>query len=109
MPTLPNKVTIGPLVYRITDDEVEHLREVTAEGDTWGTIKYGHGLIVLNPEQSDSHKRLSLLHECLHGCWHLTEFAHQEDEDPIRRITGPLLDVLRRNPDLVAYLLAEDA
>ena len=106
---LPKKVTVGPLAYRVTDDEVEHLRECATDGgDTWGTIKYGRGLILLNPEQDESHKRLALLHECLHACWHLTDFAHQDDEDPVRRITGPLLDVLRRNPELVAYLCAED-
>jgi hypothetical protein len=104
---LPDKVAIGPLTYHITEDEIEHLREAAAEGDTWGTIKYGKELILLNPDQGASHKRLALLHECLHGCWHLTEFSHQEDEDPIRRITGPLLDMLRRNPALVAYLLEE--
>ncbi len=108
--SLPNKVIVGPLTYRITDDEVEQLRE-TAENEgnaSWGTIKYGRGLIVLNPEQDESHKRLALFHECLHACWHLTDFAHEDDEDPVRRITGPLLDTLRRNPDLVAYLLAEE-
>ena len=107
---LPEKVVIGPLTYRITDDEAEHLRQTVADdGDSsWGMIKYGKGLILLNPEQDASHTRLALFHECLHGCWHLTDFGHQEDEDPIRRIAGPLLDMLRRNPDLVAYLLAED-
>lgn len=107
--TLPNEVVIGPLVFRVTDDELEHRRADATDGDdTFGRIQYGKGFIILDHEQAPSHKRLSLLHECLHGCWHLSDAGHMDDEDAIRRLSAPLLDMLRRNPDLVAYLLTEE-
>lgn len=106
---LPDRVVIGPLVFSVTEDEIERLHADVADGDTtFGRIQYGKGRIILDAEQSAAHKRMALLHECLHGCWHLTDFEHKDDEDPIRRITGLLLDMLRRNPDLIAYLLVED-
>lgn len=106
---LPERVEIGPLVFSITDGETEHLRAVQDnDGAIWGKIHYPKGEIILDPNQSPSHKRLALLHECLHGVWHLSDRAHESDEDIIRQICAPLLDMLRRNPDLVAYLLSED-
>ena len=63
---------------------------------------------ILSPDQNDAHKRMALLHEVLHGCWHLTDKAHQDDEAAIRILAGPLLDTLRRNPLLVAYLVEDD-
>jgi|GEM_PF-3502597 hypothetical protein len=106
---LPDNVQIGPLVFRVTDDELEKRRADATDGDdTFGRIEYGKGLIILDYEQSASHKRMALLHECLHGCWHVSEPGHLDDEDAIRRLSAPLLDMLRRNPVLVAYLLAEE-
>ena len=106
---LPEKVTIGPLVFRVTDDTAEHNQGVVEDlHDTYGRIRYSKGLIILDPNQTDAHKRITLLHEIMHGCWHLGDRSHKNDEKAIRSLTAPLLDVLRRNPDLVAYLLAED-
>lgn len=110
MSTLPEHVQIGPQRYTVTADPVEHARWVKADGmDTWGSIKYGLGKIILEPDQGADHMRLALLHEVLHGCWHLTDRNHDADEDCIRRLAGPLLDTLRRNPALVAFLVDEDA
>lgn len=73
--------------------------------DTYGRIKYAQGQIILDPNQSAPHKRMTLLHEVLHGCWHIGDRSHKNDEKAIRALTGPLLDALRRNPELVAYLM----
>jgi hypothetical protein len=106
---LPTQIAIGPLVYAVTDDRAEH-NSISAESgeSTWGRILYAKGQIILNPEQNDAHKRYALLHEALHGCWHVGTRSHEDDEAAIRALACPLLDMLRRNPDLVAYLLAED-
>ena len=107
--TLPAKVMIGPLGYDVTDDRAAFAQMVAEDmTSTWGYIRYGEGRIILNPNQNEAHKRMCLLHECLHGCWHLSDRDHQDDEQPILALAAPLLDVLRRNPDLLAYLLAED-
>jgi hypothetical protein len=106
---LPAKIQIGPLSFSVTDDKVEHNQAVVDDLDaTYGRIQYAQGKIVLDPDQNEGHRRYVLLHEVLHGCWHIGDRSHKNDEKAIRALTGPLLDVLRRNPDLVAYLMSED-
>jgi Zn-dependent peptidase ImmA (M78 family) len=106
--TVPTQVQIGPLAYTIVDDERRYLKMATdAEQAMWGQIFYGQSEIVLNPDQGDQHKRLALLHEVLHGVWHLHDKGHESDEDVLRSITADLLDTLRRNPELVSYLVAD--
>lgn len=108
MTGLPERIQIGPLCYTVTDDEARH-NKVAAdnEGALWAKIFYGKPEIVLSPDQDVQHKRIALLHECLHGVWHLHDDTHDNDEELLRAMTADLLDMLRRNPELVAYLTAE--
>lgn len=109
MSDLPQTITIGPLIYTVKADEASHAREVwKSSKDSWGAINYGPGEIILDPEQSTQHRRAALLHEILHGCWHITDPQVDYEEAAIRILTLPLLDTLRRNPDLVAYLTTPD-
>jgi len=109
MSDLPDSIIIGPLVYTVKADEASHAREVwKSSKDGWGAINYGPGEIVLDPDQTTQHRRAALLHEVLHGCWHTTDPQIEGEEAAIRVLALPLLDVLRRNPDLVAYLVATD-
>lgn len=105
---LPERLEIGPLVFSVSDSEDDYLRSIAdSHNDTWGYINYGKGSIVLMHSQSAGHKRMALLHEVLHACWHLTDREHTSDEQAILSLAGPLLDALRRNPALVAFLLEE--
>lgn len=105
---LPDKVQIGPLCYSVIHDESRyHKMAADAERAMWGQIFYGSSEIVLETGQGIQHKRLALLHEVLHGVWHLHDKTHESDEDVLRSITADLLDTLRRNPGLVAFLLEE--
>lgn len=107
--SLPERIVIGPLTFRVSDDIHEHNQGVVDDSlDTYGRIRYGSGDILLDPKQNNAHKRVALFHEVMHGCWHIGDRGHKNDEKAIRSLAAPLLDVLRRNPDLVAYLLAED-
>lgn len=108
MTALPERIQIGPMTFRVTDEIAEHNQGVVDDlHDTYGRIRYSQGVIILDPKQNDAHKRITLLHEIMHGCWHLGDRSHKNDEKAIRSLAAPLLDVLRRNPALVAYLLAE--
>jgi hypothetical protein len=110
MSDLPQQITIGALTYTVTDAVADHNQSVVDERvDTYGSINYGTGRIILDPKQLAQHKRQALLHEVLHGCLHETAQHHKWEEKAIRLIAGPLLATLRRNPDLVAYLLADDS
>lgn len=109
MTPLPSRVQIGPLSYVISDDDATYNKAAVDQGEAlWGKINYGKGTVVLCPDQNDAHKRLALLHEVLHGVWHLHDKTHESDEDVLRSLTADLLDTLRRNPDLVNFLLAVD-
>lgn len=110
MSELPTQIAIGPFVYRVTDDRAAFAQLVVEDmHSTWGYIRYGEERIILNPNQSAGHMRLALLHECLHGCWHLTDREHDDDEKAVLTLAAALLDMLRRNPDLVAYLTNEES
>jgi hypothetical protein len=102
---MPKSVLIGPYRFAVTDEQaVADRKAVQDQQKCWGWIEYGQQRIILNPDQSEQHKRVALLHEILHGCEDLSDQGHEHDELIIRQLAAPLLDVLRRNPDLVAYL-----
>jgi hypothetical protein len=104
---MPGAIQIGPLEYTITEDELERLRSDVQEGmvATYGRIRYGSCQIQIDPDQSIQHKRAGLLHEVLHGCWHQIGGDVPYEEEAIQRLCMPLLDTLRRNPQLVAFLM----
>jgi hypothetical protein len=108
---LPKNIAIGALAYVVVDDTQSYAQTVVDFNEqTWGRVRHHIAQITLEPTQTDPHKRMALLHECLHACWHVTDplDPNNAEEFAVRTLTGPLLDMLRRNPDLVAYLLAED-
>ena len=110
MTTLPATIAIGPIRYRVSIDKGDYHEVVSQElVDIYGRIDYGNAKIVLKTEQATDHVRLSLLHEVLHGCWHLArqDQAKVTEEEAIRFIAAAPLDTLRRNPDFISYLLAE--
>lgn len=104
--TLPTKIDVGPLQITVSESQADFQRMVVEDAtDTWGYARYGECLIVLKPAQAESHKRMVLLHELMHFLWHAGDRLHKEDETAISVLAAPLLDTLRRNPALVAYLM----
>lgn len=109
----PATVTVGPLDVKV---------DVNAKRANDASLTFGHydrvyGEIVLAPNQGPAPLRDTLLHELLHACCDLAAMqagggdAVFEDDDHeercVRALTPWLLDALRRNPDLVTYLLAQ--
>jgi hypothetical protein len=102
---MPKSVQIGPYRFAVTDDQAAYDRKaVDDQTACWGFIEYGRLRIIISPEQAEDHKRAALLHEVLHGVEDISDQRHEHDELIIRQLAATLLDVLRRNPDLVAYL-----
>lgn len=105
----PGTLAIGPLVYAVVSDEAAYLRAVADDKvDIYGSINYGDLRIVLSPRQAAAHQRTALWHEVIHAALHLTDPDLSDEERCVRALAMPLLDVLRRNPALVAYLTAAD-
>ena len=106
MSEMPTSVQIGPYRLRITQDPSDYAKKAVADGQKcWGWIEYGQLRIVIDPDQAEDHKRVALLHEVLHGIEDISDQRHKHDELLIRQLAAVLVDTLRRNPDLAAWLL----
>jgi hypothetical protein len=105
---LPKKIDILGKRYSVKRDDTL-MDDGTASGlcKPWKCeIRVGIGL-------DKQQKRDTLLHEAMHGIFSETaltmDFKDDDDEERIiRRMATGLLQVLRANPELVAYILEED-
>lgn len=104
----PPRVNIGPRRYTITSSDV------TTDGhDALGLCQPSYELITLSPSQGPATMRETLLHEVMHACFHAAVpfggLVGDKTEEKVCSAVAPhLLDALRRNPRLVAYLLSAD-
>jgi hypothetical protein len=126
MTALPTSIRIGPVRYTVLTDAAE-IKRVSDEADLgsggeWAAFSDHDRLIIgINPEHAEDNNRVSVLHEVLHCClrasgvWpnsyaRLVDAARGQDGDiPVEEFTvaalaGPMLGVLRDNPDLAAWL-----
>lgn len=100
-PVPPKTIRVGPFPFTV---EFRHDHTNAGELDSNGQrIHVAHGM-ALQQEQD------TVLHEVLHACAYLVglsaRWATEHEEEFIRCVTGPLLDVLKRNPKLTEYLLS---
>lgn len=108
---MPTRIRVGPYVYAVIQDQAalraeEHGRNGGLRGYT------DHQALVINvgPDMAVGMQRQTLWHEVKHAVIDSMTMSHDKrtDEDWIGRTTPSELAVLRDNPDLVAYLTAED-
>jgi hypothetical protein len=107
---LPERIQIGPIGYTVTTDQAAYNAVVASQmTHFFAHIGLANATITLDGDQTADHTRWALLHEVLHGCWHVTDPEGDTftEEQAIRVLTGVLLDTLQRNPALVAYLVGE--
>lgn len=102
----PKTILIGPHKYKVIYDED---RCVDAEAN--GMMRSDDTEIIVNPEISQDRQRVVLLHETLHAIFDLAGFEKLDlvsvklEEKIINNISPLLLDVLRRNKNLIDFLL----
>ena len=96
----PPSIVIGPHTYKVTSDDLGD--DLIGDTDcTQLTIRVRPGL----PESVTAEV---LLHECLHALWDgtpLRDFDDAVEESVVSALAPPLLELLRRNPRLVALLV----
>jgi Zn-dependent peptidase ImmA (M78 family) len=97
------RIQIGPTLYRVVEDDI-----VADAGRCWGRIDYPRQVIHLDARQEATHRRITILHEILHGCFHVTGSQHENEEKIVQDLSATLLDTLRRNSDLMTYLMGDD-
>lgn len=112
-PKPPATVQVGPLIYTVRVSG-----ERAADADSYGFTDHDKSEIVLDSKITPSHSRVTILHELLHavikdavGALRGGKAALLPDRDTeeqlVTAVAPWLLETLRRNPDLVTYLLAD--
>ena len=112
MTDIPREVQVGPYCCRVdaTKEAIEAKRaEYSDDEHTMGRFEIWRELITIDPEQGPGALRDTVLHEVLHVVVYVasldTSPRKLSDEEIVSRTTPLLLDTLRRNPDLVAFLM----
>lgn len=104
MSQLPAIVTVGPYRYDIVEDD----GRIADEGAN-GKHYPDRLTIVYSTDPHPAKLQEVILHELMHALLTMAGLDQDLDEDHTeavaRRVTPWLLDVLRSNPDLVAYLV----
>ena len=77
--------------------------------DNWGLTDHKTQEVLLKPGQAPDTLADTVLHEVLHCCWFnsgaASKFSKDDEEFAVRSLSPLLLDTLRRNPRLVAFLV----
>jgi hypothetical protein len=62
--------------------------------------------IAVDPGRHEDYARATLLHEILHACIRSSDptLDDEHEETVVAAMTGPLLSMLRDNPDVLDYL-----
>lgn len=108
--SMPERIQIGARPFRIVSETDAMMRyEHEYQEKCWGAIQFKDSTILIDPTADTHQQRTTLLHEAMHGCNAMAGFFGIENEEKIvKALAYSLLDTLRRNPALVAYLTSED-
>lgn len=111
---LPKAVHVGARRYAIVADQVALDRaQVKLRADLNGCTNNEQLVITLDATNHADVVKETLLHEVLHTITEYTgvddDLGADDEEKVVNRLAPVLLDVLRRNPKLVAYLTDTDA
>lgn len=109
-PLIPVAITVGPHCYAVVLDEAALIALAANEAELiLGNCDTKACVITLDPSAAKSQVRETLIHEVLHAVTALTAIAGdlgEVEESVVTRLAPALLEVLRKNPDLVDYLTA---
>lgn len=104
MADVPDSIAIGPHTWTVQTDPTGGL---TGDANCNGVTVRERLAIVLADDLAPSYAREVLLHELIHACLSgTTEFGTDPEEALVRALAPLLLDALRRNPAILAYLTA---
>ena len=110
MQRIPKRVTVGAMVYRIRcGSRAQHNAEDRSEGQKLsGQADHPRAQIVVCRHDNERYQQCTLTHELLHCLWYQCGLPPKHEEDTVTRLAPALLDLLQRNPRLVAYLTTEE-
>lgn len=107
----PAKVKVGPFTYDVVFDS-DALNRIAIKADDTsgldGAVEFNDHVVFLHGDRAPDFIREVFLHELLHTLTDMLGIRHELDDDLeeklVRRLSPPLLALLRDNPKLVAYL-----
>ncbi len=109
MVDLPSEIVTGPFRYRITLDPVVCKESGVGKALFYaGQTHHNELKVLLAADLPPGEFADTVLHEWLHTIWrtfHLPPEDDQKEEAIIKRLSTVLLDGMRRNPQLVAFLM----
>lgn len=110
---MPKSVRIGTVRYRVHCDPETTKKTREFEKMEWlqGRYKSVESSIVIADDLAPDNQQETLMHEVIHGIiWHAgleDVFKKGADEGAVQAIALCLLNLLRDNPDLIAYLVSD--
>lgn len=109
-PRLPSTIQVGPHRYKVVSNRPQMNEVCRKEGrDLLGHVNHWSLTISIEPTLAADQKAETVLHEALHAAVTVAglgdEWGVDKEEAVVNRLSPVLLDVLRRNPKLIAYLL----
>jgi len=111
MSRIPTLIDVGPYTYRVVSDELCMLRkEKELETGLYGYTDHLGLEIGIAQTVAVDNQTETLLHEVLHCITRMMglDWTTEDEEKVIKHLSPLLLDTLRRNPGLVAYLLNQE-
>lgn len=110
--TRPNNAIIGPFRWEILYDAylLKEAQHMDGEG-RFGITRPEKIDIVVDPERPERAIAETLLHEVLHACaWtYGVDWGNAAEESVIAPLSSAVLDMMRRNPVMMHYLIEESA
>lgn len=110
--TIPQYVQVGPIRYKVdcTDAAVFKIRAEHQNRALLGEADHTQQVITVCPQQGGDQIRDTLLHETLHAVWFVSGIGTStelSEELVVSMMCSLLLDTIRRNPELMGYLVQE--
>lgn len=104
--TRPKTVKISPYLWSIKWSR-QSVLSFHPNGDACGACDMESMSIAVDPGKHEDYARATLLHEILHACIRSSDptLDDEHEETVVAAMTGPLLSMLRDNPDIVEYLM----
>jgi len=101
---MSRKPTARPELVRILGREFTIDYELD-DPASFGQCDYATNSIEIMDGQPPVEERDTVLHEIMHGIWHLMDIGHSRiEETVVRKMATGLTQVFQDNPDLMKYL-----
>lgn len=110
-PAIPTSIDVGPFTYSVLTGELDILRAQDKErAALWGHTDHTRlQITVATGEEALMRQRVTLVHEWLHTLCSIaglaSELGCETEEKVVERLAPVVLDGIRRNPALIAFLV----